>query len=57
MNNLELEAILKNLPVTVCCVDDLPSSVIKIPHFYLINTSKCQESGLMATGRYFTFLK
>jgi hypothetical protein len=57
MNNLELEAILKNLPVTVCCADDLPSSVIKIPHFYLTNTSKCQESGLMATGRYFTFLK
>lgn len=53
MNNLELEAILKNLPVTVCCADDLPSIVKKRPHFYLTNTSKCQESGLHWTVFYF----
>ena len=53
MNNLELEAILKYLPVTVCCVDNLPSSVKKRPHFCLTNTSKCQESGLNWTVFYF----
>ena len=53
MNNLELEAILKNLPITVCCADDLPSSVKKRPYFDLTNTSKCQESGLHWTVFYF----
>ena len=53
MNNLDLETILKNLPVKVCCADDLPSSVKKRPHFYLTNTSKCQKSGLHWTIFYF----
>jgi hypothetical protein len=45
MNNLELERRLKDFPVRVTCVDELPISIGKKPRTYVVNTDPCSVPG------------
>lgn len=46
MNNLELEQLLNDLPVKVCCSDDLPMKVRVRPKTYVVNTDLCSGKGI-----------
>ena len=45
MNNFQLESILKDLPVKVCCAEDLPSRITKRPQSFVTNTDSCAGPG------------
>jgi len=38
MNNLEIERLLKDYPVTVCCANELPATIKKRPQTFVVNT-------------------
>lgn len=43
MNNFELEEILKDYPVAVCCADKLPVRINARPKNFIVNTDECQK--------------
>ena len=45
MNNVQLEDVLEDFPVTVCCADDLPASVEERPCSFVVNTDSCDQPG------------
>ena len=45
MNNYELESVLKDLPIKVCCAEELPAKVIKRPYSFVTNTDSCGRPG------------
>lgn len=45
MNGLELENLLKEYPVRVCCADELPTTVRKRPGTFVANTDPCDRRG------------
>lgn len=45
MNNLEIETLLKDYPVTVCCANELPATIKKRPQTFVVNTDTCDKSG------------
>lgn len=45
MNNIELEELLKDYSVKVCCADQLPSFIKKKPQSFVVNTDPCSERG------------
>ena len=53
MNNCELESILKDVPVTVCCANELPSRIKKRPHYFVTNTDNCDKPGTHWVVFYF----
>lgn len=45
MNGLELENLLKEYPVRVCCADELPATIRKRPRTFVANTDPCDRGG------------
>jgi len=45
MNSIELEDILQEYHVRVCCADELPANIKERPRTYVVNTDPCSESG------------
>jgi len=45
MNNFEIEKLLRDYPVTVCCANELPATIKKRPRTFIVNTDTCDQSG------------
>ena len=45
MTGEALQSMMKGIPVTICCADDLPAHVSDRPQTFVVNTDTCNEKG------------
>ena len=45
MTGEALQSMMKGIPVTICCADDLPAHVSDRPQTFVVNTDTCDEEG------------
>ena len=54
MTSFELEDILREYHVRVCCADELPDNIKERPRTFVVNTDPCLESGSHWTVLHFS---